>query len=101
MSKGIMFHHFHNKKHLRCQGSIDAAIFEDMLVYLQNKFCLINANDYLEKALNNNLDENHICLTFDDSLLCQYDIALPILNKKNISAFFLFIHQSLLNLLII
>ena len=31
---------------------------------------------------------NEICLTFDDGLKSQYDVALPILNDFNIKAFF-------------
>ena len=33
-------------------------------------------------------------MTFDDSLKCQYDIAYPILQKENITAFF-FIYSSI------
>ena len=91
-----MFHHFHNDKHLSSQGSIDSKTFEDMISYLQENYSLLNAEKYIEKTINNSLVENEICLTFDDSLRCQYDIALPILNKRKISAFFFFIYTSII-----
>ena len=37
----------------------------------------------------NKLTEKKTCLTFDDSLRCQYDIALPVLEDLKIKSFFL------------
>jgi len=85
---GIMFHHFHDDVHITGQGSIDANTFSNILDYLDEKYIILNADLYLEKAINNSLSQNETCLTFDDSLLCQYEIAVPILNKRKISAFF-------------
>ena len=34
------------------------------------------------------IDNKDVCLTFDDSLKCQIDVAFPILKKKKIQAFF-------------
>ena len=39
------------------------------------------------------MKENDICLSFDDALKCQYDVAIPVLNERNISAFF-FVYSS-------
>ena len=33
------------------------------------------------------LKKNNVCLTFDDSLKCQYDIALSVLEDLNIKGF--------------
>ncbi len=88
-----MFHHFHGSKHLPSQGSLSADDFSDMLDWLQNKYNLIGANEYLHKFETSNLADRDICLSFDDALLCQYDIALPILEKRRLDAFF-FVYSS-------
>ena len=50
----------------------------------------MNANKFFEKILNKSIKKNDICLTFDDCLKCQFDIALPILKKKIYAAFFIY-----------
>tara|TARA_Y100001968_G_scaffold333816_1_gene399800 strand:+ start:8692 stop:9627 length:936 start_codon:yes stop_codon:yes gene_type:complete len=90
---GIMFHHFHNDVHLRSQGSIDTNAFVNILDYLESKYKILNADIYIEKFLNKSLRKGEICLTFDDALLCQYEIAIPVLRKRNITAFF-FVYSS-------
>ena len=55
--------------------------------YLGPKF----ENDLIEKklkSLKGVLSSNDICITFDDTLLSQYEVALPILEKYKIRAFF-------------
>ena len=91
MGFAVMFHHFHGRLHSKSQGSISAKQFLLILNFLKKKYNLLNANKFFEKILNKSIKKNDICLTFDDCLKCQFDIALPILKKKNISAFFLFI----------
>jgi len=92
-SHAIMFHHFHGGKHLPSQGSLSARDFSEMLDWLGNRYNLIGAQKYLEKFENCLLADDDICLSFDDALLCQYDIALPILTKYNLDAFF-FVYSS-------
>ncbi len=89
----IMFHHFHNQKHQPSQGSISSSEFSNMLDWLNNSFNILGAKEYLNKFENSKLKPNDICLSFDDALLCQYDVALPILRKKKIKAFF-FVYSS-------
>ncbi len=89
----IMFHHFHNEVHPMGQGSISATQFEIMIDWLSERYSILNPNEYLYKLKNETLLSSDICLTFDDALLCQADIAAPILNSKNIQAFF-FIYSS-------
>lgn len=85
MIGGIMFHHFHdNNKHIEVQGSIDKDTFEKMIVYLKENFNLLSAEKWIENSIDNKLEDNDICLTFDDALKCQFDIALPILEKYNL-----------------
>ena len=88
-----MFHHFHNEKHLPSQGSLNSSDFSQMLDWLSGRFNLIGAREYLEKFESAKLSENDICLSFDDALLCQYDIAIPILKERGIDAFF-FVYSS-------
>ena len=92
---GIMFHHFHDgEKHITSQGSISSDEFKEMLIYLKKDFEILNANIWYEKTMNNGLSDNQICLTFDDALACQYDIAYPVLDEFEITAFW-FIYTSI------
>jgi len=83
---GIMFHHFHSKKYTKSDGSISRKDFISILTKIN-----INKITSSENFL---INKKNICLTFDDSLKCQYDIAFPILKKLNIKAFW-FIYSSL------
>ena len=89
----IMFHHFHDEKHLPAQGSISSSDFSRMLEWLMARYNLIGAREYLKKFELDCLASNDICLSFDDALLCQYDIAIPILEDLGIDAFF-FVYSS-------
>jgi peptidoglycan/xylan/chitin deacetylase (PgdA/CDA1 family) len=64
-----------------------------MLDWLSDKYSIISAQEYLFKLLHGILDTTDICLTFDDGLLCQAEIAAPILRANNLHAFF-FIYSS-------
>lgn len=88
-----MFHHFHDENHLPAQGSLSKKDFEKMISWLSINYNLLNADEYINKFQNDKLDFNDICLSFDDGLLCQFDIAVPILKKYEIKAFF-FIYSS-------
>lgn len=87
-SHGIMFHHFHSQEHYKSQGSISAQDFQDCLDWLSTNYNLLSAEIYVEKHKSNSLNSQDICLTFDDSLKSQFDIAVPLLNKRNLKAFF-------------
>lgn len=92
-TSSIMFHHFHGKKHPISQGSISGENFEEMIDWLASRKNLISSSAYLRKFENSALRQDDICLSFDDSLLSQAEIAVPILNKRDIQAFF-FIYSS-------
>lgn len=95
-SHGLMFHHFHNETHPLGQGSISENDFRNIIKYYSNNFNVISADIYLDKILSNKLDECDVCLTFDDNLKCQYEIALPVLDELNLKAFW-FVYTSPLN----
>lgn len=92
---GIMFHHFHdNKKHKESQGSLTSKILEKIIKKIGKKN-ILDAQIFQKKIIENSLNKNHICLTFDDGIKSQIDIALPVLKKHKIKAFF-FIYSSIL-----
>ena len=88
---GIMFHHFHdNINHFKGQGSISAHQFEKLIKFIGVNN-IVHPLSFLDVLKNKS---KKVCFTFDDSLRCQHDIALPILNKYNIKAFF-FLYTSI------
>lgn len=87
-----MFHHFHGGKHPKVQGSISCEDLEDILKFV-GLGRLLNPTDWVEKVQNGSLREGDLCVTLDDGLLCQIDIALPVLEKLGIRAFW-FIYSS-------
>jgi peptidoglycan/xylan/chitin deacetylase (PgdA/CDA1 family) len=90
---GIMFHHFHdNIKHNSTQGSIDQDKFYKLLRFIGKKN-ILNPDSFINKILNNQKESKSICLTFDDGIKSQIDVALPVLQDLKIKAFF-FIYSS-------
>ena len=93
---GIVFHHFHKVNEIpQGQGSITSDKFEDIIKFIGlNK--ILNPEDWLEIQNTKRKNKSYVCLTFDDALLSQYEIALPILEKYNLKAFW-FIYSSVFN----
>ena len=91
---GIMFHHFHdNGIHTKGQGSIDKDDFYKMINFIGRKN-ILDADVFYEKFKNNKLKNNEVCLTFDDAIKSQIDIALPVLEELKIKSFF-FVYTSM------
>ncbi len=91
---GIMFHHFHDDGvHSKGQGSIDKDDFYKMINFI-GKNNILDADIFFEKLKNNKLKNNEVCLTFDDAIKCQIDIALPVLEELKIKSFF-FVYTSI------
>lgn len=86
VAHGAMFHYFYNAKHYRGQGSISGADFEKIINFI-GLSRIINPSEWLERIDNGKLKNHDICITLDDSLACQFDVALPILEKYNLKAF--------------
>ena len=90
---GIMFHHFHDDGiHTKTQGSIDKDDFYRIINFI-GRNNILDADIFFEKYMSNKLKENEVCLTFDDAIKCQIDIALPILEDLKIKSFF-FVYTS-------
>ena len=91
---GIMFHHFHDDGiHTKGQGSIDKDDFYKMINFI-GRNNILDADIFFEKFKNNKLKEKEVCLTFDDAIKCQIDVALPILEELKIKSFF-FVYTSI------
>ena len=91
---GIMFHHFHDGNiHKKSQGSIDRDDFYKMLNFIGRKN-ILDANIFFEKFKKQKLKEREVCITFDDAVKCQIDIALPVLQDLKIKSFF-FVYTSI------
>lgn len=91
---GIMFHHFlGGKSSFNSQGAINASQFRQIINFIGKKN-ILNPIDFIEKYENNELRNSDVCITFDDSLLSQYEVAVPVLNDFGIQAFF-FVYTSI------
>ncbi len=91
---GIMFHHFHDDGiYTKSQGSIDKDDFYKMINFI-GRNNILDADIFFEKFKNNKLKEKEVCLTFDDGIKCQIDVALPVLEELKIKSFF-FVYTSM------
>lgn len=92
----VMFHHFHGGRHAVGQGSISADDFDQLLDWITARFYLITPDEWLERTKKGTLRNLDVCLSFDDTLRCQYEIALPVLDSFNAKAFW-FVYTSVLH----
>ena len=91
---GIMLHHFHDDKmHTKGQGSISKDDFYKLIKFIGRRN-ILDADIFFEKFKKNDLKKNEVCLTFDDGIKSQIDVALPVLEDLKIKSFF-FIYTSL------
>lgn len=86
VAHGVMFHHFHGGIHPAGQGSISADELANLLAFVGLKR-ILPAQEWLERAISGHLAADDICLTFDDNLMCQFEIALPVLRHFGLTAF--------------
>jgi peptidoglycan/xylan/chitin deacetylase (PgdA/CDA1 family) len=85
---GIMFHHFHGEQHPIGQGSITSNELDQMINWIKKNFKILDIEEFSERAIKGKLTSRETCLTFDDSLLSQYEIALPVIESYGIMALF-------------
>ncbi len=81
-----MFHHFHGQAHAPGQGSLSAAAFRRMLEHI-GLDRIVPAREWLRRACEGTLEMEEVCLTFDDNLRCQYDVAFPVMRELGLSGF--------------
>lgn len=92
---GVMFHHFRGGVHPPGQGAITSDDLADIIDWIgESRF--LSAADWLERAMAGRLTPTDRCLTFDDGLRCQYDLALPVLQAYGLTAFW-FTYTSVLD----
>ncbi len=84
---GLMFHYFHGIRHPQAQGTISASQFEQIIDYFMSNARLLQADVWAVKADYGSLENGEVCVTFDDALRSQFDIALPVLRQKGLTAF--------------
>lgn len=89
---GLMFHHFKDDRHKGGQGSITAEVFAQLLLSI-GLDRILPASEWCSRVNEGALKQGDLCLTFDDSLLCQFDIAVPVLEHFNKTAFW-FVYSS-------
>jgi peptidoglycan/xylan/chitin deacetylase (PgdA/CDA1 family) len=90
---GIMFHHFTDAAHPRGQGAIDAGELTDLIRHI-GPDRILPARQWAARAIAGTL-RDEVCLTFDDNLKCQFDVAVPVLREFGLTAFF-FVYTSVL-----
>ena len=85
---GIMFHHFYDDEHPQGQGAISADQFRKIIDFagVNN---ILPAHEWLDRYESGKLRNNHLCLTFDDGLRCQLDVALPVLEEYELTGFWM------------
>jgi len=81
-----MFHYFHDHEHAAGQGSLSADDLARLIGHIGAER-IVGPRRWIELADTGKLKSNDVCLTFDDNLRCQYDVALPVLREYGLTAF--------------
>jgi peptidoglycan/xylan/chitin deacetylase (PgdA/CDA1 family) len=82
-SQGIHFRYFHGAAHATRRDSCD----ERELLELIDATRPLHADEWLNRAIAGRLGSDDCCLTFDGNLRCQRDIAVPVLRRAGLRAF--------------
>jgi peptidoglycan/xylan/chitin deacetylase (PgdA/CDA1 family) len=88
-----MFHHFFGETHPQGQGAISAETLDRFIGRLGSDYEILNPDAFEDRLEEGVLDRRHTVLTFDDSLKCQVDVALPVLEAHGLKAYF-FVYSS-------
>jgi peptidoglycan/xylan/chitin deacetylase (PgdA/CDA1 family) len=86
VAPAVMFHHFCGGRHPRGQGAISAEELARLIEWIGPRN-ILPATDWLRAFRRGSLLPAQTCLTFDDNLKCQFDIALPVLDHYKLQAF--------------
>ena len=93
---GLMFHYFHDgNTHPVAQGTVSGDHFEAIVNQFLSSGKMLRADEWASRAEANKLENGEVCVTFDDGLQCQIDVALPVLEMKDLTAFW-FIQSNIL-----
>ncbi|QDT41822.1 Polysaccharide deacetylase [Gimesia alba] len=80
---------------MKGQGAISYNELAQIIEHYQREHHILPAKEWFEKASKGSLAKNEVCLTFDDALLCQYEVALPVLEAFDLTAFW-FVYSSVI-----
>lgn len=84
---GIMFHDFHDGDCApNSSGSISQKDLEKVILNFGRKR-ILSPDQWISRLSKGNLPLGAICLTFDDGLKTQFNLALPVLEAYNLRAF--------------
>lgn len=93
---GLMFHRFHLSDDLSAgQGSVSGSDFA-RIIELVTIDRILAPEAWLAKTRAGTLEPQDLCITFDDGLASQYEVALPILEHYGLKAFW-FVFSSVFN----
>ena len=82
-----MFHHFHGKNHPKSQGSVSADQFENLILKIKLTHEILSPTEYFTE-IKLSRKKRFTCLTFDDALLSQFEIAFPVLEAHSLIGLF-------------
>lgn len=84
---GLMFHRFHKSGTLPSgQGSLTEVGFEKLLNHVGLER-ILSPQEWLSRVTTGSLQADDLCITFDDGLRSQFEVALPVLEKYKLQAF--------------
>jgi peptidoglycan/xylan/chitin deacetylase (PgdA/CDA1 family) len=83
---GVMFHHFHGPGFVAGEGSLSGDDLRRLLDQLGREN-ILPAEAWMERVRLGELRPTDVCLTFDDNLRCQFEIALPVLRSLGCTGF--------------
>ncbi len=91
---GVMFHHFCENSQPNSLGAITPNQLEKIIAsYKKRAIDILPAEEWYQRALMGSLNKGQVCLTFDDALRSQINLALPVLEKHGLTAFW-FVYSS-------
>lgn len=84
---GLMFHRFHKSGDLPSgQGSLTEGQLEEIVKFIGTERILL-PEEWISRVKTHELQKHHLCITFDDGLRSQFDVALPVLERYKLKAF--------------
>lgn len=84
----VMFHHFHGGSYHQSPGSIDEQTLDKLIDEIDQNFNILGAEEFCQRVESGSLSDIDTCLTFDNALKAQVDIATPVLESRSITAQF-------------
>ena len=89
---GLMLHHFTGPAHPVGQGALTSDDLNALLLRIGPERFL-SPEEWILRHQQGLLMPGNLCLTLDDGLRCQFDVALPVLKRHGILAFW-FVYSS-------